>query len=194
MSTKSPVWSAAQCVAQSSLSAASTASSSPTTVLAVSCASQPQPVQPPAQLQQPPQQPQAAPIPASELSELQVYESIFTDTGADDPEGGSGSLVSSPLASPGGPWITASSGRSGSQHTHTVVAAAAAAAGSTISNMEHEWTTVAKRRISMPVSRREIGKVIGQSGNTINAIRQQSGAHIDIDNKESDNGERQVIL
>lgn len=129
---------------------------------------------------------------APEPTDLHEFD-IYTDTGVDDQEGTGGSLVSSPLASPGGPWITASSGRGGSQHSHTGAGNAAATAGSTVaSNVEHEWTTVAKRKISMPVPRREIGKVIGQSGNTINTIRQQSGAHIDIDNKESENGERQV--
>ncbi|CAH8664748.1 unnamed protein product [Dicrocoelium dendriticum] len=63
-----------------------------------------------------------------------------------------------------------------------------------------DWKTTSnsssfKRRISIPVSRHDIGKVIGQGGAVVSALRNMSGIQIDIESARSDEvTERMVYL
>ncbi|CAH8634846.1 unnamed protein product [Schistosoma intercalatum] len=72
---------------------------------------------------------------------------------------------------------------------------------SRVSNEMADWKTTNssnnsyKRRLSIPVSRHDIGKVIGQGGAVVSALRNMSGIQIDIESARSDEvTERMVYL
>ncbi|KAH8866456.1 ankyrin repeat domain-containing protein 17 [Schistosoma japonicum] len=79
--------------------------------------------------------------------------------------------------------------------------AASTHGSSRVSNETADWKTTNsnnssyKRRLSIPVSRHDIGKVIGQGGAVVSALRNMSGIQIDIESARSDEvTERMVYL
>lgn len=80
---------------------------------------------------------------------------------------------------------------SGAAATGKKTAAASRAAGG---SSQSEWKEVSRRSKKVVVSASAISRVIGRSGCNINAVREISGAHIEVEKQKGQQGDRQIII